>query len=139
MLEVFPRDALGNFQKGSSQGIYMDDLVGGAAIAKSVIETGSGTGILLCHGCQGNSADNNVIILQPAAFDDRGMYGVTRSTGDMAYKGVTRVDLLPSYFPANLDLSAIVVGLSGMIFDGTAPAFTLLADGVCRPSRYRRK
>lgn len=62
------RDALGNFQKGSSQGIYMDDQAGGAAIAKSVIETGSGTGILLCHGCQGNSADNNVIIFPLLPF-----------------------------------------------------------------------
>jgi parallel beta-helix repeat protein len=124
------RDSLGNFQKGLSQGIYMDDQVGGATITKNVIETGSGTGILLCHGCHGNVADNNVIILQSAAFYDRGIYGVSRSTGDMAYNGVTRVDLLPSYFPVDLDLSTIVVGLSGTIVGGVVPAFTVLADGV---------
>jgi hypothetical protein len=48
----------------------------------------------------------------------------------MTYNGVTRVDLLPSYFPANLATTTVVVQLSGQSSSGTAAAFNLQADGV---------
>lgn len=123
------RDASGNYKLGQTQGIYMDDQVSGVTMTKNVIES-NGNGIFLCHGCKANSATNNVVALQPAAFYDRGANGVTYSTGDMTYDGVTRVDLLPSYFPANLTTTTIVVQLSGQSSSGMPAAFNLQADGA---------
>jgi parallel beta-helix repeat protein len=119
------RDASGNYELGQTQGIYMDDQVSTATMTNNVIES-NGNGMFLCHGCQSNSASNNVIILQPPAYYDRGANGITYSTGDMTYNGTTRVDLLPSYFPSSLSSTTIVVQLSG-----TANAtFNVQIDGA---------
>ncbi len=122
------RDAAGHYKLGQTQGIYMDDQVSGVAMSNNVIES-NGNGIFLCHGCQANSASNNVVILQPAPYYDRGANGVTYSTGDMTFNGTTRVDLLPSYFPTSLDTTSIVVQLSGTASGNTAAAFNVQVDG----------
>jgi len=119
------RDASGNYVAGASQGIYMDDQVSAITIDSNVVES-IGSGMMLCHGCQTNVATNNVVVLQPAAYYDRGTNGVSFSTGAMSYSGTTRVDLLPSYFPATLT-STIVVQLSGQ---GAGAAFSVVADGA---------
>jgi parallel beta-helix repeat protein len=119
------RDASGNYKLGQTQGIYMDDQVSTVTMTNNVIES-DGNGMFLCHGCQSNSASNNVVILQPPAYYDRGANGATYSTGDMTYNGTTRVDLLPSYFPSSLNTATIVVQLSG-----TANAtFSVQLDGA---------
>jgi parallel beta-helix repeat protein len=123
------RDASGSYKIGSTQGIYMDDQVSGVTMTNNVIES-DGNGMFLCHGCQSNAASNNVVVLQPPAYYDRGAYGVSYSTGDMAYNGTTRVDLLPSYFPAGLAATAIVVQLSGQASGSTSPTFNVQADGA---------
>jgi parallel beta-helix repeat protein len=117
------RDGSGNYILGSTQGIYMDDQVSGVTMTNNVVES-DGNGMFLCHGCQSNSANNNVVILQPPAYYDRGANGVTYSTGDMTYNGTTRVDLLPSYFPSSTATTSIVVELSG------SATFNVLADGA---------
>jgi parallel beta-helix repeat protein len=122
------RDASGNYEVGQTQGIYMDDQVSGVTMSNNVIES-NGNGMFLCHGCQTNSASNNVVILQPAPYYDRGPNGVTYSTGDMTYNGTTRVDLLPSYFPSDLSTTTIVVHLSGSASADTAAAFNVQVDG----------
>jgi len=96
-------------------------------MTNNVVES-DGSGMFLCHGCASNTATNNVIILQPAAFYDRGANGVSYSTGTMSWNGETRVDLLPSYFPSSLANTTIVVQLSGQAPGGAA--FNVLADGV---------
>jgi len=123
------RIADGTYVKGVTEAIYMDDQVSGVTITDNVIE-GDGSGVFLCHGCESNSASNNVIVLQPATYYDRGTNGVTYSTGDMAYNGATRVDLLPSYFPSSISNSIIVVRLSGQAAGNTNAAFSVMADGV---------
>jgi len=123
------RDGNGNYVKGVTEAIYMDDQVSGVTMTNNVVE-GDGSGMFLCHGCQGNSATNNVIVLEPAAYYDRGANGATYSTGDMTYNGTTRVDLLPSYFPAALNTTTITVQLSGQPSGGQSPAFNVLADGA---------
>jgi parallel beta-helix repeat protein len=123
------RDASGNYKLGAAQGIYMDDQVSAVTMTNNVIES-DGSGIFLCHGCKSNSASNNVLVLQPAAFYDQGSNGVTYSTGDMTYNGITRIDLLPSYFPADLAATTIVVQLSGQASGGTNAAFNIQADGA---------
>ena len=123
------RDASGNYVAGATQGIYMDDQVSAITLTSNVIES-LGSGIMLCHGCASNVATNNVVVLQPAAYYDRGANGVTFSSGAMNYNGATRVDLLPSYFPANLPTSTIVVQLSGQSSGGANAAFNVQADGV---------
>ena len=122
------RDASGNYELGQTQGIYMDDQVSGVAMSNNVIES-NGNGMFLCHGCQTNSAANNVVILQPAPYYDRGANGVTYSTGDMTYNGTTRVDLLPSYFPSGLSTTTIAVHLSGSASGDTPAAFNVQVDG----------
>ena len=123
------RDGAGNYKLGQTQGIYMDDQVSTVTMSNNVVES-DGNGMFLCHGCQSNSASNNIVILQPPAYYDRGSNGVTYSTGDMTYNGATRVDLLPSYFPANLATTTIVVRLSGQA-SGTANAtFNVQVDGA---------
>jgi hypothetical protein len=107
----------------------MDDQVSAITLTSNVIES-LGSGIMLCHGCASNVATNNVVVLQPAAYYDRGANGVTFSSGAMNYNGATRVDLLPSYFPANLPTSTIVVQLSGQSSGGANAAFNVQADGV---------
>jgi parallel beta-helix repeat protein len=122
------RDASGNYTLGQTQGIYMDDQVSGVTLSSNVIES-NGNGMFLCHGCQTNSASNNVVILQPAAYYDRGTNGVTYSTGDMTYNGTTRIDLLPSYFPSSVATTSIVVQLSGSSSGSTAAGFNVQVDG----------
>jgi len=122
------RDASGAYKLGQTQGIYMDDQVSGVTLSNNVIES-NGNGMFLCHGCQTNSASNNVVILQPAPYYDRGSNGVTYSTGDMTYSGTTRIDLLPSYFPSSLATTTIVVQLSGSASGNTAAAFNVQVDG----------
>jgi len=123
------RDASGSYKLGQTQGIYMDDQVSGVTMSNNVIES-NGNGMFLCHGCQTNSANNNVIILQPAPYYDRGPNGVAYSTGDMTYNGTTRIDLLPSYFPSDLSTATIVVRVSGSASGNTAAAFNVQVDGV---------
>ena len=123
------RDASGNYKLGATQGIYMDDQVSAVTMTNNVIES-TGSGIFLCHGCKSNSASNNVVALQPAAFYDRGANGVTYSTGDMTYNGITRIDLLPSYFPSNLTTTTIIVQLSGQTSGGTNATFNMQVDGA---------
>jgi parallel beta-helix repeat protein len=113
---------------GMAQGIYMDARVSGVRITGNVIESG-GAGVLLCSGCQSNSADNNVVVLQAAAIYDRGSKGTTFASGDMMFSGVTRIDLLPSYFPVDAPTSTIVVQLSGQSSGGTSARFDVQADG----------
>ncbi|MGD0631872.1 MAG: carbohydrate-binding domain-containing protein, partial [Terracidiphilus sp.] len=122
------RDATGNYKLGQTEGIYMDDQVSGVIMSNNVIES-NGNGMFLCHGCQTNSASNNVVILQPAPYYDRGANGVTYSTGDMTFSGTTRVDLLPSYFPSSLATTNIVVQLSGSASGNTAAEFSVQVDG----------
>jgi parallel beta-helix repeat protein len=122
------RDAAGNYELGQTQGIYMDDQVSGVTMSNNVIES-NGNGMFLCHGCQTNSASNNVVILQPAPYYDRGSNGVTYSTGDMTFNSTTRVDLLPSYFPSDLSTTTIAVQLSGSGSGSTAAAFNVEVDG----------
>ena len=123
------RDASGSFQAGAVEGIYMDDQVSGITISDNVIES-NGSGAFLCHGCRDNSATNNVIVLQPAAYYDQGSNGVGYATGSMTYSGTTRVDLVPSYFPAGVATGTIVVRLSGQASGGTNAAFNVQADGA---------
>lgn len=123
------RDANGNFVAGSTQGIYMDDQVSGVTLSNNVVES-NGNGMFLCHGCKGNSADNNVVVLQPPAYYDRGANGVGYATGGMSFNGTTRVDLLPSYFPAADATSTIVVRLSGIPAGGANATFSVTADGT---------
>ena len=123
------RDAQGNYELGQTQGIYMDDQVSGVTMTNNVVES-NGNGMFLCHGCKNNSASNNVVILQPAAEYDRGTNGVTYASGDMTYNGMTRVDLLPSYFPADVTATTIVVQLSGQPYAGRSATFNVQADGV---------
>jgi parallel beta-helix repeat protein len=120
------RDASGNYEPGPTEAIYMDDQVSTVTIADNVVE-GDNNGMFLCHGCQGNAANNNVVVLQPPAYYDRGVDGVTYSTGDMTYNGTVRVDLLPSYFPSSLATATIVVQLSGQASGARAQRST------CRP------
>ena len=107
----------------------MDNHASGVQITKNVIESGGGYGVCVCRGCQGISAINNIIILQPAAYYDRGSYGSTYSSGSMMYKGVTYIDLLPSYFPRYASTSMIVVQLSGQDSGGTHAIFNIQVDG----------
>jgi parallel beta-helix repeat protein len=125
------RDANGNFVQGWSEGIYMDDHASGATITKNVVEGSGLTGIFLCHGCSGNSADNNVVVMRPMAVYSRGSYGSFAPTTDMTYNGTMTFDLLPSYFPNGVNTSTIVVQLSGTpAADGSPAHFVVSADGV---------
>jgi parallel beta-helix repeat protein len=123
------RDANGNFVQGWSEGIYMDDHVSGATITKNVVEGTGLTGIFLCHGCSGNSADNNVVVMRPMAGYSRGSYGSFSPSTDMAYNGTMTFDLLPSYVPNGVTTSTIVVQLSGSSPDSTPAHFVVSADG----------
>jgi parallel beta-helix repeat protein len=123
------RNASGNYVPGATQGIYMDDQVSAVTMTNNVVES-DGDGMFLCHGCASNTATNNVVILQPPAYYDRGANGVTYSSGTMNFTGVLRVDLLPSYFPASLPTSTIVAQLSGQASAGASATFNVLADGV---------
>jgi len=123
------RDASGNYKLGTIEAIYMDDQVSTVTMTNNVVES-DGSGMFLCHGCKGNKASNNVLILQSPAYYDRGSNGVTFSTGVMDYNGTTRVDLLPSYFPSSLTTTTIVVQLSGQTSGSTSAAFNVQADGA---------
>ena len=124
------RNASGNYGTvGMAQGIYMDARASGVTITGNLIESGGGAGVLLCSGCQGNSADNNVVVLQPAAIYDRGPNGTAFASGNMVFSGVTRIDLLPSYFPVDTPISTIVVQLSGHSSGGNSAIFDVQADG----------
>jgi len=123
-------DANGNYVQDWSDGIYMDDHVSGVTITKNVVESTGVTGIFLCHGCKGNSGDNNVVVLQPAAVYSRGSYGSSLASPDMAYNGTITFDLLPSYFPAGANTSTIVVQLSGTPAADGSPAH-FVASGRC--------
>jgi parallel beta-helix repeat protein len=123
-------DANGNYVQDWSDGIYMDDHASGVTITKNVVESTGVTGIFLCHGCKGNSADNNVVVLQPAAIYSRGSYGSSNASPDMPYNGTLTFNLLPSYFPNGVNTSTIVVQLSGTpAADGSPAHFVVSADG----------
>ena len=123
------RDGSGNYtQQGSSQGIYLDDHVGGVTMTKNVIETG-GFGLFLCHGCTGVSAANNLVVLQSAGLYDRGANGTTTATQDMNFNGTLTFDLLPSYFSAAAN-PTVVVQLSGTPAAGVGAHFNVLVDGT---------
>lgn len=115
---------------GQARGIYMDDKVGGMTINGNVTETQQ-DGMLLCHGCSGNSASYNVAILQPAAqYTNYNGTTTTQATGTMSLNGTTSVSLMPSFFPYGVGTSVIVVQLSGSSSSSTPPAFNVLADGL---------
>lgn len=120
----------GGYDAGFAQGIYLDDHLSGVTVTKNVVESGSSNGMLLCHGCRGNTASNNVVILQPAPIYDRGAYGSTFATGNMNYNGVIRIDLLPSYFPDDVPTSTIVVYVAGQSFNGIKATFNVQVDGA---------
>jgi parallel beta-helix repeat protein len=123
------RDASGNYIPGLSLGIYMDDHVSRATITKNVVESGS-TGIFLCHGCDANTADNNLIVMQaPASFSPAGG-GSAPATQDMYYNGTMTFDFLPSFFPGSTATSVIVVQLSGDSAGGAEAHFNVAADGM---------
>jgi len=123
-------DANGNYVQDWSDGIYMDDHASGVTITKNVVESTGVTGIFLCHGCKGNSADNNIVVVQPAGVYSRGSYGYNLASPDMPYNGTITFNLLPSYFPAGVNTSTIVVQLSGTpAANGTAAHFVVSADG----------
>lgn len=103
--------------------------VTGVTVEDNVIESGGTAGIYLCHGCQSNTADNNVLVLRPVAIYDQGALGTSNATGDMNYNGKTRIDLLPSYFPSSAATSSIAVQLSGTASEGASAQFDVLADG----------
>ena len=67
---------------------------------------------------------------EPAAVYDRGTNGAGYANGAMAYNGTTRVDLLPSYFPASVATTTIVVRLSGQAAGGANAVFNVQADGA---------
>jgi parallel beta-helix repeat protein len=124
------RDGSGNYlQWGWCQGVYLDDHVSGMTITKNVIESGCNDGIYLSHGGQGNTADNNVVVMQPMAIYDRGSLGTSLASGAMNYNGTTRIDLLPSFFPSSVATSTIVVQLSGAASGNTSAQFNVVADG----------
>jgi hypothetical protein len=124
------RDGSGDYlQWGWCQGVYLDDHVSGMTITKNVIESGCNNGIYISHGGQGNTADNNVVVLQPVAICDRGSLGTSFASGAMNYSGTTRIDLLPSFFPSSAAVSTIVVQLSGTASGNTSAQFNVLADG----------
>jgi hypothetical protein len=109
----------------------MDDHSSGATITKNVVEGTGLTGIFLCHGCSGNSADNNVVVMQPASVYSRGSYGTSNASTDMPYNGTLTYDLLPSYFPNGVTTSNIVVQLSGTpAADGSPAHFVVSVDGT---------
>lgn len=123
------RDELGNYQPGWGLGIYMDDHASGVTMTKNVIESAS-TGILLCHGCNDNTADNNVIVMQaPGSFSLHGG-GSGPATQDMIYNGTMTFDLLPSFFPADVATSVVVVQLSGDSAGVVGAHFNVGADGT---------
>jgi parallel beta-helix repeat protein len=124
------RDGSGNYlQWGWCQGVYLDDHVSGMTITKNVVESGCNDGIYISHGGQGNTADNNVVVLQPVAIYDRGSLGTSFASGSMNYNGITRIDLLPSFFPSGVAISTIVVQLSGTASENTSAQFSVVADG----------
>jgi len=122
------REGSGNYIPGLSVGIYMDDHVSHVSMTNNVIESAS-TGIFLCHGCESNTANNNVIVMQaPGSFAPVSGGSVT-ATQDMNYNGTMSFDFLPSFFPAALDTSVIVVELSGSPAGEAAAHFNVGADG----------
>ena len=122
------RDGAGNYVPFGSYGIYMDDHAGGVAITKNVIESAS-SGVFLCHACQANSSDNNLIVLQAPGVYIRTSGGSAPATQDMDYNGSITFDLLPSFFPSGADTSVIVLQLSGDSSSGVGAHFNVDVDG----------
>jgi parallel beta-helix repeat protein len=123
------RDASGDYQPGFGLGIYMDDHASSVTMTNNVIESAS-TGILLCHACNDNTADNNVLVMQaPGTFSPRSG-GSAPATQDMSYNGTMTLDFLPSFFPSGVATSVIVVQLSGDSASGAGAQFNVGADGT---------
>jgi Ca-dependent carbohydrate-binding module xylan-binding len=107
----------------------MDSHASRVTITKNVIESAS-TGIFLCHGCNDNTADNNVIVMQaPGSFTPHSG-GSAPATQDMKYNGTMTIDFLPSFFPVGVATSVIVVQLSGDSAGGVGAHFNVGADGT---------
>ncbi len=118
----------GTWGFSQNRGIYMDDKTSGVTINNNVIED-NWQGILLCHGCTGNSASNNVVVLNPQPVYTNYQGTQSSATGAMTLNGTTSIALEPSYFPSNIDTSTIVVQLTGTSTGSIAPQFNVLADG----------
>jgi parallel beta-helix repeat protein len=119
----------GTWGFAQNRGIYMDEHTSGVTINNNVIED-NWQGILLCSGCTGNSASNNVIALnaQPLYSNYQGTQ--SSATGAMTLNGTTSIALEPSYFPSNVATSTIVVQLTGTSTNAIPPQFNVLADGA---------
>ncbi len=122
------RDGVGNYNVGQNRGIYMDDHVSNVLIQKNVVLNNS-QGILLCHGCTSNVADNNVSILQSQPMYDRGVLGTVPATGAMPNSGTVYIDLLPAYFTRGQCTDRLIVQASGTTTDSVEPSITVAIDG----------
>jgi parallel beta-helix repeat protein len=122
------RDGNGNYVSNGSLGIYMDDHVSGVTMTKNVIESGS-SGVFLCHGCERNSAENNLIVLQGSGTYSLNSGASSLATQDMNYNGTVTMDLLPSYFPNGVEKSVIVVQLSADSPSNAGGHFIVGVDG----------
>jgi parallel beta-helix repeat protein len=123
------RDNSGNYAMGQNVGIYMDDHVSGVTYSKNVILTNY-VGMFLCHGCQSNKADNNVVLLQSAPVYDKGLLGQSSATAAMPNNGTLYMDVLPSYFPRKTGPYKIVLQMMGTSTDAVQPHFNVLVDGT---------
>jgi hypothetical protein len=118
----------GQWVFAENRAIYMDDKTSGVTINDNLTEN-NWQGILLCHGCTGNSASNNVAILNPDPIYTNYQGTQSAASGTMTLNGTTSIALQPSYFPANVDTSTIVVQLTGKSTASIPPQFNVLADG----------
>ena len=118
----------GIFTQGSSRAIYFDDHVSASTAAKNVVEA-HGAGIFLCHGCDGNTAVNNLVVIQPQAYYHQIGARPVLATPDMNFLGRDFVAALPSYFPAGLKDYTITWQFSGTASNGQPPAFEVQVDG----------
>ena len=118
----------GVYSVGDSRSVYFDDHVSTSIATKNVTEAHS-EGIFLCHGCIGNSAVNNLVVIQPQAYYRQVGEQAVVATPDMDFTGRTFVEALPSYFPAGVKVSSITWQLSGVSSNGQAPKFEVELDG----------
>ena len=118
----------GSYSLGDSRSVYFDDHVSGSAATKNVAEAHS-TGMFVCHGCSGNSAINNLVVMQPQAYYRQVGMPAAVATMDMNFSGRTFVQALPSFFPASEQDFSIAWQFSGTPSNGQLPEFEVQVDG----------
>ena len=123
------RNATGNYVAGAKEAIYMDDQVSAVTITNNVTES-DGSGMILCHGCAGNTASNNAVILQPAAYFDRGANGVTYSSGDMGLQVRPESTCCPRTSLPACPPQPLWCSSPGTASGGSSATFNVQADGV---------